>query len=318
MVWLVFFATSAVGLWLWLHYLFEGEILLRDVLREWRLGRTPLSERDRIWQASQTKSDIVVSLTTIPSRIGVIDTTLKSLLDQSRPPKRIYLNVPEWSQRENCAYEVPAFLTGLKGVIVRRCEDWGPATKVIPALLSEDSDQLILVTDDDRIYPKDMLEVMEQQAVRHPDQALACAGWVVPKGFLDRPTSALANRFKRPPAPVRGHRTRKLVEIDIVLGVFGYAIRPLFFDVEEMTDFGQTPRAAFLADDVRTSALCKVPKMVIPVRGLSFLRRKGRSHLLDTALAKLNNGGGDLESRSNTIGIRHYSDRWRVGGSNLQ
>lgn len=89
MVWLVFFATSAVGLWLWLHYLFEGEILLRDVLREWRLGRSPLSERDRIWQASQTKSDIVVSLTTIPSRIGVIDTTLKSLLDQSRPPKRI-------------------------------------------------------------------------------------------------------------------------------------------------------------------------------------------------------------------------------------
>ena len=318
MVWFLFIAATAVGLWLWIHFLFEGEILPRDMLREWRLSRRPLSEWDRIWLTTKKRSDIVVSLTTIPSRIGVIDTTIKSLLDQSRPPKRIYLNVPEWSKRENCAYEVPSHLKGLQSVIVRRCEDWGPATKVIPALMSEDPDQVILVTDDDRIYLHDMLEAMEKQADSHPDKALSCAGWIVPKDFLDRPTSILANLFKHPPAPVRGHRTRKLVEIDILLGVFGYAIRPRFFDLIEMTEFDQTPRAAFLADDVRTSALCKVPKMVIPVRGLSFLRRKGRSHLLDTALAKLNNGGGDLENRSNTIGIRHYSDRWRVGGKNLQ
>lgn len=72
MVWFLFIAATAVGLWLWIHFLFEGEILPRDMLREWRLGQRPLSEWDRIWLANEYRSDIVVSLTTIPSRIGVV------------------------------------------------------------------------------------------------------------------------------------------------------------------------------------------------------------------------------------------------------
>jgi hypothetical protein len=54
---------------------------------------------------------------------------------QSRAPARIVLNLPHHSKRENVAYDVPDFLQGLKSVVVRRCEDLGPATKAIPTLL---------------------------------------------------------------------------------------------------------------------------------------------------------------------------------------
>lgn len=317
MIWLLALIAIAIGLWLWIHYVFEGECIPRDLMREWRLGRRSLADWDKEWQQNTSKSDIVVSLTTIPSRIGMIDTVLKGLMDQSRPPGRIYLNIPEWSKREDCAYVVPAHLEALSCLVVRRCEDWGPATKVIPTMLNEAPDQLIVVADDDRIYPRNTLAAFEKEAAEHPDLALTCAGWVVPKDLLDRPTTIASNLFKRPPAPIRGHRTRKLAEIDVLLGVFSYALRPRFFDLDEMADFSDTPKAAFQADDVRTSALCNVPKMVIPIGGLSFLPRKGRNHLQETALAHLNRGDGDLESRSNSKAIRYYRDRWRVGGANL-
>ena len=106
-------------------------------------------------------------------------------------------------------------------------------------------------------------------------------------------------------------------ETDVLLGVFGYALRPRFFDLAVLADFSDIPRACFFADDVRTSALCKAPKMVVPTRGLSFIPRKDWGQLQDTALGHINAGDGSLENRSNTIAIRHYAERWRVGGPSL-
>lgn len=314
MIWFFAFVVLALGAGVWIHRFFEGENLLADLWREWRLSRRSLEEWDRLWEKNPEKSETVVSLTTIPSRIDLVDVVLKGLLDQSRPPRRIYLNVPEWSKRENCAYVVPPHLLALQGVVVRRCEDWGPATKLLPTLLDEEADQLIMVVDDDRIHPRRALEQLEQNATHNPDTALTCAGWVVPGDLTDRPTTIRSNILREPPAPVRGHRLNRLFEIDVLLGVFSYAVRPRFFDLNEVADFSETPRAGFLADDVRTSALCRVPKMAYPVKSLSFLPRMGRKQLQDTALAHLNRGDGDLEDRNNTKAIRHYQDRWKVGG----
>ena len=80
-------ALAALGLWL--HHLFEGEWLPADLWRERRLARLSLAGLDRRWAAAPDRSDIVVTLTTTPSRIGLLAPTLKSLLDQSRPPARI-------------------------------------------------------------------------------------------------------------------------------------------------------------------------------------------------------------------------------------
>ncbi|MBR9842838.1 MAG: hypothetical protein GYB25_06740 [Rhodobacteraceae bacterium] len=309
-------AFVAGGAW-YVHHLFEGERYIRDRLRERRLAGKSLAAWDALWAAAPEKADVVVSLTTIPSRIGVIDHALKGLLDQTRPPKKIVLNVPRHSLREDCAYEVPEHLMGLQGIEVRRCEDMGPATKAIPTLLAEEADQLVMVVDDDRIYPRDAVEGIERAGREMPDCAVSYAGWTVPESLIDEPTTIRSNLFMLPPAPVRGTRLRKPRETDVFLGVFGYGIRPRFYDLGVLADFSDTPRAGFLADDVRTSALCKVAKMIVPTRGLSFIPRKDWGRLQETALAHLNAGDGSLENRSNTIAIRHYQNRWRVGGPRL-
>src|SRR5262245_23337072 len=54
--------------------------------------------------------DLIVSLTTIPDRINKISPALSSLLDQTMPARHIYLAVPEYSIRENRAYEIPEAL----------------------------------------------------------------------------------------------------------------------------------------------------------------------------------------------------------------
>ncbi len=309
-------AALAGAAW-YVHHLFEGERYLRDRLRERRLAGASLAEWDARWAATEEKADVVVSLTTIPSRITVIDHALKGLLDQTRPPRKIVLNVPYRSLREDCEYEVPAHLEGLRGVEIRRCEDMGPATKAIPTLLAEGADQVVMIVDDDRIYPRDAVEGIEKAAAALPDCAVCYAGWTVPETLVDVPTTIRSNLFMEPPAPVRGTRLSEPRETDVLLGVFAYAIRPRFFDLEALADFTDVPRACFLADDVRTSALCNVPKMIVPTRGLSFIPRKDWGQFQDSALGHINAGDGSHESRSNTIAIRHYADRWRVGGASL-
>ena len=99
-----------------IHDFFEGETLLRDVADEWMLSRRSLADLDRDWARNPRRSDAIVSLTSIPSRLPLIERTLKSLMRQSLAPRRIVLNLPRFSKREGVAYEVPAFRAGIEAV----------------------------------------------------------------------------------------------------------------------------------------------------------------------------------------------------------
>jgi len=299
----------------WVHHLLGGEWLPADIAREWRLSRLTLAELDRRWQADAARSDVVVSLTTIPSRLGHLDTTLKSLVDQTRRPARVVLNIPEYSIRERRAYDVPEHLSGLSFLDVRRCEDWGPATKLIPTVLAEAADRPILVADDDRIYPDFFVQRMEDASRTMPDAALTYAGIVVPEDLTDRPTTLLNNLRLVPPVPIRCHRVTAPTPVDILLGVFGYLVRPRFFNVNELCDFSVGPPELRQVDDVRTSALCNAPKVVIAAPILSHIPKRGFFHFKRTALGRINRGPGGNERRHNTIGYRFFAMRWRVGGA---
>jgi hypothetical protein len=190
----------------------------------------------------------------------------------------------------------------------------GPATKLIPTMQAVDPDTPILVVDDDRIYARWLVQLYAAEAAQHPDRAATLAGWIAPENLTDEDTTILSNLFMLPPAPIRAPRLRQPREIDVMLGVMSYLVRPRFFDLEEMLDFSDGPAELFFVDDVRTSALCKVGKWVIPARSLSFIPWAARSALQRTRLGKINAGSGGPEERHNTIGIRYYQDRWRVGG----
>lgn len=306
------FALSAAGLLaLWLHHLFEGEWLPHDLAREWRLSRRTLAELDAAWAASDRRSELLITLTTTPSRIELLPHTLKSLLDQDLPPKRIILNVPRFSMREQVAYAIPPELEALCALEIHRTEDLGPATKLLPTLAIAAPDQPLLVVDDDRIYPAWLISHYTKAAKHHPDHALTLGGWVVPPDLEDRPTTMWSSLFLKPPAPIRAPRLRRAREIDVMLGVFSYVVRPRFFDAQDIQRF-DGPEELRYVDDVRTSALCKAPKNVLPAPSLSFVPWRQRTAFQATRLGLFNRGSG---TRHNTIALKYFKDRWRVGGT---
>ena len=315
-LWILLALLLVALLWLglYLHHIFEGEWLPHDLRREFRLSRRNLSELDQSWAEAKDRSDIVVTLTTTPSRITLLEHTLKSLLDQTRPPAKIVLNVPEFSQREQIAYVIPDALTALQSLEIHRCEDLGPGTKLIPSLMRFDPDQPLLVLDDDRIYPAWLIARYEAAMTSHPDTALTMAGWVVPDDLTDRPTTIRSSLLLQPPAPIRAPRLSAPRPIDVMLGVMSYLVRPRQFDLSEMADLDNGPEALRYVDDVRSSALCNADKLVIPAPSLSFVPWRQRNAFQSTRLGLMNRGTGGTGERHNTIAIRHYRDKWRVGG----
>lgn len=309
---LVLLALIALGVWL--HHVFEGEWLPADLYREGRLSRMTLAQLDRLWADTPDRSDIIVTLTTTPSRIGLLHHTLKSLLDQSRLPARIILNVPAFSQREQVAYEIPDTLKNLQSIEIKRCDDLGPATKLIPTLLTQPPDTAIVVVDDDRLYPPWLIARYEVAAAQTPDRALTMSGWVAPESLTDEMTTIRSNLLMLPPAPIRAPRLSRPREVDVVQGVMSYLVRPRFFDLDELTDFSTGPDALRYVDDVRTSALCKVGKWVIPAPSLSFVPWRQAAHLQKNRLGLVNRIPGESHNRNNTIALKHYAGRWRVGG----
>jgi hypothetical protein len=313
MLWPYLAPPVLIGAAIRTYNFFEGERLVQDLWREYRLARTDVAVLDRAWAGRADHADVIVSLTTIPSRIGMIADTLKSLLTQTRPPKEIRLNLPAFSRRENRPYEVPGWLGDLKSVRLAPCEDFGPATKLLPTLAAAAPHQSILVVDDDRIYPTTLIADLEKAAANHPGAALGLGGWIAPPDLIDRPTSVVSNLLMRPPAPIRSARIRKPVAVDILQGVAGYLVRPEFFDLAAVTNYERAPPAARTVDDVWISAHCRADKLVIP-GAPNFPPKRHLAHYKRSSLGWINRGSGGDENRNNSIMLKHFADTWKVGG----
>jgi hypothetical protein len=126
---------------------------------------------------------VIASLTTVPDRINNLSPTIRSLLKQTRPPDEIVLTIPEFSIREQRPYGVPVNISRLRILHCRK--DWGPATKFIPVIREElaanQRDTLIMVVDDDRIYPLDALETYLHYNKQLPEAALCFRGAEMPR-----------------------------------------------------------------------------------------------------------------------------------------
>ena len=100
---------------------------------------------------------VIVSITTLPSRIGRMRPCLDSLLAGDVVPDKIFVPVPKFSRREKCAYEIPAFLKNMDvyGGVVEVIEvedDWGPGTKVLGSLGKIPEPCYLIAADDDVSY----------------------------------------------------------------------------------------------------------------------------------------------------------------------
>lgn len=124
---------------------------------------------------------VVFTLTTIPSRLPFLKGAILNLLEQSVYADAVYVNIPHISRREGVPYDVPDDVKQLAQldprVRILRCEDMGPATKLIPVLDVEiDPDTRILPADDDCRFPTHYFDELLDYSIRYPNTAFGYHG----------------------------------------------------------------------------------------------------------------------------------------------
>jgi hypothetical protein len=243
---------------------------------------------------------VIASLSTVPDRIKNLRPTIRSLLRQTRPPDEIVIAIPEFSIREQKRYVVPKYLSELPRVRLLRCgKDWGPATKFIPAVQEElqagRGSTLIMVLDDDRVYPRDALESYLHYHAQLPDAALCFRGAAMPS-TLDWDHARM----------IYGNEVREPRPVAVITGCGSYLVQPRFFD-ESLWDYSTAPQVAFDIDDIWISACLSrrgVKRYVVPASDMmgSVLRQRWT--------VSLNKIPGRQKLNNKTIAF--FRDTWDV------
>jgi hypothetical protein len=267
-----------------------GIKLLFPVIRKLRTRRRQarfIRETLTAYSASDNRR-VIASLSTVPDRINNLRPTIQSLLKQTRPPDEIVLAIPEFSVREQRPYVVPKYISQLPRVRVLHCaKDWGPATKFIGAIKDElaagRENSLIMVVDDDRLYPRDALETYLYYSEQLPDAALCFRGAAMPSTLDWDDAEMIHAKDIREPRPVA-----------VITGCGSYLVRPRFFD-QSLWDYSAAPFVAFDIDDIWISAWLSrrnVKRYVVPGSAMMrSVRRQRRTVSLNQipGRQKLNN-----------------------------
>jgi hypothetical protein len=209
-----------------------------SLLEPWQLFSSRPAHGDRL----------IVSLTSTPERIGGILPAIHSLLKQSLIANQVQLFLP-WSCKGK-EYKIPKSLQALDHQdgtgdfrIVRVDKDYGPATKLIPALQQETNPSTFIVfLDDDMVYERNLLRKLYDAIKKRPDAAHATSGLHISMG---------------PPRKLHYiHQTVGPEKIDIVEGYNGVIVRRGFFPADMSAGFSEqspgenSPKDAFRwADD---------------------------------------------------------------------
>lgn len=250
---------------------------------------------------AQPSKRLIVSLSTMPDRIGRLGPTINSLLNQTRPPDEIVLALPMFSIRQQRAYDIPAYLSRIPQMRVLRSEkDWGPATKFIAVVQDElaagRKGTLIMVIDDDRIYPRDAIELYLHYHAQLPDAALCFRGGPIPPSLS-----------WRHPKIDFGVDLQAPKQTAVITGCGSYLIQPRFFD-RSLWDYSGAPAGAFYMDDIWISGCLErlgVEKYVIPASGMmrTALRQIGTMTLHDVPNSR---------HRQNDETVAFFGAYWRV------
>jgi hypothetical protein len=124
---------------------------------------------------------LVGSMSTLPSRISTIIEPIKHILDQTLCLDALYLNIP-YKTIKGHIYKIPKnFLKNFTNystkVILNRCIDHGPITKLSPTLdLETDPNTIIITFDDDIIVTKNLIKTLLKKSTQYPNACLGFSG----------------------------------------------------------------------------------------------------------------------------------------------
>ena len=265
--------------------------------RQIRFIREKLSANGE-WNADRK---VIASFSTLPDRIVNLRPTIRCLLEQTTPPDEIVIAVPEFSIRQQKHYVIPEYLARDSRIrILRSARDWGPATKFIPVVQEEleagRGSSLIMILDDDRVYPRDALETYLYYHRKLPDAALCFRGAPMPR-VMDWRKAKMT----------RGDRITEPRKVAVITGCGSYFIQPRFFDAG-LWDYSAAPGSAFYMDDIWISGCLdrrKVEKYAVPASGMmrTVRQQRGTMTLHDVPEGRQNNNNETIE---------FFSDTWNV------
>jgi len=115
---------------------------------------------------------IYISISTIPQRLKHLSASVNSLLNQTRKPDKIFVNIPYQYKRFTETIEdnqIPKFESNI--VEVTRCEDCGPGTKLLGSLNKFEKNSLVILADDDHTYEDYMIEKFFYFYSKYPNNA---------------------------------------------------------------------------------------------------------------------------------------------------
>lgn len=206
---------------------------------------------------------LVVALSTIPSRIHLLQPTLESLItQQTLQPDMVYLTLPQKKAHTNILlnYTLPQFIKtfqkkGRLKVLVPEY-DHGSIMKVLHVLEIESPDTRIVYVDDDWTYHEKMLQVLYEKSLQYPNDALCLNGGVLRNYFRQISHTNLEHNH-HPYLFMETSGTNTLLggkdhAVDIAQGFCGVLVKPRFFDLTELQTLVQQdhlPTGVVKSDD---------------------------------------------------------------------
>lgn len=196
---------------------------------------------------------IIVTLTTSPSRILLLEPVIQSILNQDYQIEGIEINVPlKYKNRDE--YTIPDFLNKYDKVKVFRIQsDLGPATKIIPTLMRyiDNPDTFIVSVDDDHKYPKQIVSTLIKGLVLYGDKNIYTIGGI--------------NMFVGAKETLTGYNVYKTGKVDVLEGVFGVLYNPRLFtrELSEYINRVIQCKECLTSDDITISNYCHMKDISI-------------------------------------------------------
>ena len=177
------------------------------LIKNRRYDRSLLVERVIVPEKVVPNARVVISFTTIPTRVKFVPEIIEKLKIQKLQPDMIYACIPYFSKRKNTAYLVPGSWKFSDNVTIVRCKDYGPATKLLGCIPYEkDPNTMIITIDDDHTYPPDTVSAIVAYAMAYPNACFSrhaiddsLSGVECPSGYNIRdPTVSYLEGFGAP------------------------------------------------------------------------------------------------------------------------
>lgn len=237
---------------------------------------------------------VVVSLTTIPSRIKLVHLTVKSILAQNAKPKQITL----WLH-EDLEKFVTQDLKNLVGEIFEICYSKidCPHLKLIETLLKY-PDLPIVTVDDDQIYSNQLLNKLYQSHLLKPDYIISTISRLIKFNEKDNPLPYQ----NWPYIDTFNEEDRFLLP----LGVFGVLYPPNCFNAA-VSDIELISKLSPKADDLWFKALSMINGTKVKI-----INEKVRKPTLILGTQKITLKNHNVSQDNNRIQWKYLMDHFKI------